>query len=111
MKEVVYILGAGINQVVKDHEGHSPPMLNNFFNIALKKRKFSDNHYSERIQEVYDYINEYFRKDKNDLVDSPFDLELCFTLIERQIREARLKQDSTELSKLFSALPFKGFSC
>jgi hypothetical protein len=35
MKEVVYIVGAGVNQAVKDWDDDSPPLLNNFFNIAL----------------------------------------------------------------------------
>jgi len=99
-KEVVYIIGAGINQVVKDHEGHSPPLLNNFFNIAFKKRKYNEEHYSKQVQDVYDYIETHFKKNKNDLINSPFDLELCFTLLEHQIKDARLEQNRAELTKL-----------
>ena len=54
--EIVYILGAGVNQVVKDWDGLSPPLLNNFFNIALSKKKFRNEHYSKQMQGVYDYI-------------------------------------------------------
>jgi len=100
MKEVVYIVGAGVNQAVKDWDDDSPPLLNNFFNIALKKRKFSDNHYSERIQNVYDYIQTNFKKNKDDLANFPFDLELCFTLLERQIKRATQDGEITELKRL-----------
>jgi len=100
MKEAVYMLGAGVNQVVKDWDGVSPPLLNNFFNVALKKRKFSDVHYTNQIQEVYDYIRANFRKSKNDLANIPFDLELCFTYLERQIKQAARDGKTPELNRL-----------
>lgn len=99
-KEVVYILGAGVNQVVKDWDGDAPPLLNNFFNIALKKRKFSDDYYSRQIREVYDYIEKCFKKTKDDLANFPFDLELCFTLLERQIKQAEQNGKIEELKRL-----------
>ena len=97
---VVYLIGAGINQAVKDWDGNSPPLSNNFFNIALKIRKFKDEHYSTKIQDVYDYIEKCFKKTKNDLAEEPFDLETCFTLLELQIKEAEQKKNSVELRKL-----------
>ena len=103
MKEAVYILGAGVNQVVKDWDGHSPPLLNNFFNVALQKRKFMDDHYTEQIRDVYDYIEEHFRKTKEDLANSPFDLELCFTLLAQQINQMKLEKRIDEMRGLISA--------
>jgi hypothetical protein len=100
MKEVVYIIGAGINQVVKDWDGDSPPLLSNFFNVALRKRKFREKHYVEQIQNVYDYIEKHFKKNIDDLSESPFDLELCFSLLERQIKEAQVKNETEELRRL-----------
>ena len=100
MKEVIYIIGAGMNQAVKDWDGDSPPLLNNFFNIALKKRRFKEEHYTNKIQDVYDYIKKCFKKTKSDLAEVPFDLELCFTLLELQIKEAELEQNTLELRKL-----------
>lgn len=68
--EIVYLLGAGVNQVVKDWDGLSPPLFNNFFSIALSKKKFRDEHYSRQMQPVYDYIEKYFKKTKDDLAKS-----------------------------------------
>ena len=102
MREVVYIIGAGLNQVVKDWDGDSPPLLNNFFNIALRKRKFREEHYSEQIQDVYNYIEKCFRKNKEYLAESQFDLELCFTLLEQQMQEAQSKRNVKEFQRLFT---------
>jgi hypothetical protein len=100
MKEAVYMLGAGVNQVVKDWDGDSPPLLNNFFNVALKKRKFSDVHYTDQIQDVYNYIRANFKKNKDDLANVPFDLELCFTYLDRQIKQAARDGKTPELKRL-----------
>jgi hypothetical protein len=100
MKEVVYLVGAGLNQVVKDWDGDSPPLLNNFFNVALKKRKFNNDHYTNQIRGVYDYIQANFKKSKDELANIPFDLELCFTYLERQIKQAKREVNTLELKKL-----------
>jgi len=100
MKKVVYMMGAGLNQVVRDRDGDSPPLLNNFFNIALKKGKFSDVHYTDHIRDVYDYIQTNFRKTRDDLANDPFDLEMCFTYLERQIKHAERDGNRTELERL-----------
>lgn len=100
MKEVVYLLGAGVNQAVKDWDGQSPPLLDNFFNVALQKGKFSDDYYSRQIQDVYDYIEKHFKRTKRDLAKSRFDLELCFTLLERQIKQAKQNGKVEEFKKL-----------
>jgi hypothetical protein len=100
MKEAVCMLGAGVNQIVKDWDGDSPPLLNNFFNVALRKRKFSDVHYTDQIQDVYDYIRVNFKKNKDDLANVPFDLELCFTYLERQIKQAARDGKTSELKRL-----------
>jgi hypothetical protein len=100
LEEIVYLLGAGVNQVVKDWDGLSPPLLTNFFNIALRKRKFGDEHFSRQMQPVYDYIEKYFRKTKDELEKSSFDLELCFTLLEQQIKRAERENKITEFQEL-----------
>jgi len=46
--DIVYLLGAGVNQSVRDWDDLSPPMTNNFFQIALRKEK-----YSKFTQQVY----------------------------------------------------------
>lgn len=81
MGETVYLLGAGVNQVVKDWDGLSSPLLSNFFNIALSKRKFIDDHYSRQMQPVYDYIEKYFKKTKDNLAKSSFDFGIMFYFV------------------------------
>jgi hypothetical protein len=88
LQKVVYLLGAGVNQVVKDWDGLSPPLLSNFFQVALRKKRFSDGYYSKLLQNLYAYIEKYFRKTKDQLANSSFDLEICFTLLEQQIKRA-----------------------
>jgi hypothetical protein len=100
LPNVVYLFGAGVNQVVKDWDGLSPPLLNNFFNVALSKRRFRDDHYSKQLQGVYDYIEKYFRKTKEDLAKSPFDLEICFTLLEQQIKRAQSESRTRDFQEL-----------
>jgi hypothetical protein len=100
MKEVVYMMGAGLNQVVKDWDGDSPPLLNNFFNIALKKRKFREPYYTDQIRNVFDYIQANFKKTKDDLAEVPFDLELCFTYLERQIKQAARDNETADIRRL-----------
>ena len=79
LPNVVYLFGAGVNQVAKYWDGISPPLLSNFFNVALSMRRFRDDHYSKQLESVYGYIEKYFRKTKDELAKSPFDLETCFT--------------------------------
>jgi len=38
MTNTVYMLGAGVNQAAKDNQGLSPPLINDFFQVAMKKR-------------------------------------------------------------------------
>jgi hypothetical protein len=91
MSHIVYLLGAGANQSIKDWDGLSPPMIRNFFQTALKKEEYRNEHYVERVRIVYDYIEKYWKKKISDLASSPFDLEECFTLLELQIDRARQK--------------------
>ena len=49
--------------------------------------------HTEREQELYDFIEKYWKKSKKDLGSSPFDLEKCFTFIESKMNEARKKND------------------
>ena len=103
LPNVVYLFGAGVNQVVKYWDGVSPPLLSNFFNVALGMRRFRDDHYSKQLESVYGYIEKYFRKTKDELAKSPFDLETCFTFLERQIKRAKtenMKEEFQELVKI-----------
>lgn len=100
LPNVVYLFGAGVNQVVEDWDGLSPPLLSNFFNVALSMRRFRDDYYSRQLESVYGYIEKYFRKTKDALAKSPFDLETCFTLLEQQIKRAESENKKEEYQKL-----------
>jgi hypothetical protein len=103
VKETVYILGAGVNQTVEDWDGHRPPLMSNFFNIVLQKRKFADKYYIEQIQDVLDYITKWkLKQSKEDLARSPFDLEMLFTFIEKQIHKAEQINDKEETRRLIT---------
>jgi hypothetical protein len=107
-EKIVYIIGAGINQVVKHswYDGLSPPMINNFFQTALKIERFATEFYSNQIQIVYDYIAKFWKKNKSDLSNGPFDLEECFTLIELQLKDA-IDQQNQELAQNLRTIQFK----
>lgn len=100
MSEVVYLVGAGANQLVTDWHGLKPPLANNFFQMALQSDKFSQEHYSERVAPVYDYISRYWKKSVDNLRSSPFNLEDLFTMLQLQKNEAELAEDYDEYGRL-----------
>ena len=98
MNETTYVLGAGVNQAIYaiDYLA-SPPLLNNFFQIALSISTYSNAVYTEKIRDVYAYIFKYWKKNQSDLSRSPFNLEECFTLIESQIQYANYEAERNDL--------------
>lgn len=101
MGETVYMLGAGVNQAVKDWYGLSPPLLNNFFNIALNHPKFNNDAYTDKMKDVYGFIEKYWGMTRDNLVESSFDLELCFTLLEQQMKKAEHENRTQDAEDLF----------
>ena len=99
MNDIVYLLGAGVNQSLKDFDNLSPPIISNLFQVALAKRKYSDKSYTNRIQIVYEYIEKYWKKSKSDLSAASFNLEECFTLLQRQEDEV-LERNLEEYKQL-----------
>ncbi len=63
-------------------------MAKDFFQIALQLGRYSDTEYVNRIRDVYDYIEKYWKLTIEDLAHDPFDLEECFTQLESQIDNA-----------------------
>ena len=100
LKETVHIFGAGVNQIVKDWHGLSSPLMNNFFNIVLRKKEFADDHFLKQFKDVYDYIEKVFKKNRDYLAKQPFDLEMCFTFLERKIEETSKEGDLNKLRDL-----------
>jgi len=106
MSATVYVLGAGVNQVIKDWDRLSPPLISNFFQVALKKEKYRSEHYTSKIQIVYDYIEKYWKKNKSGLSSTPFDLEECFTMLELQFREA-IDTNNNEKARELAIIQFR----
>ena len=100
MTETVYLLGAGLNQNVVDWHGLKPPLANNLFQMALRHDKYADEHYSNRIAPVYEYISRYWKKSKDDLRNEPFNLEECFTMLQLQQNEAERVEDYEKLGEI-----------
>jgi hypothetical protein len=97
---IVYLLGSGANQSIKDWDGLSPPMIGDLFKIALQKKKYLSEHFVNKMQVVYDYILKYWRKDLTELAVSSFNLEECYTMLESQANEALQKNDIEEYNRL-----------
>ncbi len=51
------------------------------------------------LEPLYEFIQQYWRLGRGDLVSVPFDLEECFTFIELQRRDAWLRQDEAALAQ------------
>lgn len=100
MTKLVYLLGAGINQVVTDQHGLKPPLANNFFQMVLRSDKFGGERYSERLTPIYDYISRIWKKSKDDLQNELFSLEDCFTMLQLQRSEVERAEDYEEYSRL-----------
>lgn len=100
MNNAVYILGAGVNQEIFSPNHLSPPLIDNFFEIALKvHNRFGD--YDDRLEDVYKYINKYWRKSKQDLQNEKFDLEECLTLLQLQINDSSEKENDLVYDELY----------
>ena len=99
-KETVYLLGAGFNKSVNDWHGLKPPLATNFFQTVLKSEKYQTEYYSEKVRCVYEYIEKYWKKSKDDLLNQPFDLEDCFTFLELQYYESEKDGNSDKAAEL-----------
>ena len=100
MSELVYLIGAGLNQPVTDWDGLKPPLANDFFQMALRHHKFADAHYHDRILLLYEYISRYWKKSKDILRNQPFNLEECFTMLQLQQTETERVGDRKKLTEL-----------
>ncbi|SMB81657.1 SIR2-like domain-containing protein [Desulfonispora thiosulfatigenes DSM 11270] len=98
--DTVYIIGAGINQCITDYEGLNPPLTLNFFKTILKSTKYQSKEYVQKVNLVYEYIEKYWKMDKENLINRTFNLEECFTLIQLQLMEAIEENKEQEISYL-----------
>lgn len=100
--DCVYIIGAGFNQCVNNKCGLKPPLSNNFFNTILSSENFNNPLYYKKAKPVYDYIYKYWKKSIDDLRDSEFNIEDCFTLIQLQLLKASKINNKEQILKLKS---------
>ena len=53
MAETVYLLGAGINRVIKDRNGLQPPLATDFFQQALRLHDGGSEQYREKVKPLF----------------------------------------------------------
>jgi hypothetical protein len=61
MTETVYLLGAGINRVIKDWNGFQPPLATDLFKQALRHDLTGSRSYRESLQPLFDYIQHFWK--------------------------------------------------
>jgi hypothetical protein len=107
MAENIYLFGAGVNKVIEDRYGITPPFANDVFQVAAKLPRLFD---YVNYQPLYDYIQQIWHYDKSYLAGTPFNLEECFTLLYSQFKEALNRNDKALISQLATLrLRFSGF--
>lgn len=98
MSEIVYLFGAGINRVINDRQGLRPPLAKDLFQQVLNQDRITLSGYNlEARKPLFDYIDHYFKFSMEKLRTEEFDLESCYTLIQLQAMDARLKNNENKL--------------
>ena len=92
MAELVYLLGAGVNQGIS-WRGTKPPLATNFFQVASRSEKFTNEMYMTRIAPVYDYISQHWGMSRDDLQNKPFNIEDLFTFLQLEMDDANRLKD------------------
>jgi hypothetical protein len=92
LAETVYVFGAGINRSVKDVDNLRPPLATDSFKQALRHSSLGVEG-SEELRELFEYVERYWKLSIEDLRETPFDLEACYTLIQQQRQEATREGD------------------
>ena len=108
MSKTVYVLGAGVNQSIKDNKGASPPLNSNFFQVAEKKGWFSREKnmpdWMKILSPILKFIWNYWKIDEDDLATKDFDFEGLFTFIESQLADAENENEKQQLEEITSKL-------
>lgn len=87
MTEAVYIVGAGTNMVVSHKDsGVRPPLAMDLFQKLHKELNESEIvELVSKNRELYEYIKNYWKLTEQDLSYKAFDMEECFTLLEKHL--------------------------
>ena len=83
MAETVYLFGAGINRSISTAEGLKPPLANDLFQQALQNEMLGADGRQD-LEELFEYIERYWKLSVDSLRERSFDIEACFTLIQQQ---------------------------
>jgi hypothetical protein len=92
MSETVYVFGAGVNRSIGDYQQLKPPLATDLFRQALRHEMLGAAG-REELEELFAYIQKYWKLSTEDLKEEPFDLEACFTLLQQQRLEAAAGAD------------------
>jgi hypothetical protein len=92
MSETVYVFGAGVNRSIKDYQQLKPPLATDLFRQALRHEMLGAAG-REELEELFAYIQKYWKLSTEDLKEEPYDLEACFTLLQQQRLEAAADAD------------------
>ena len=91
--DTVYILGAGFNRNGETLTGLEAPLAEDFFQLLFKSKALGAKGDIGQYKDVFDYIEEYWKLDIEDLRNKKFNLEDCFTLLDLQIRRYEKLKD------------------
>lgn len=80
-KNIVFLLGAGFNQELRDFDNLKPPMANNFFRLITQSSRYRD-YYHLHLANVYDFIQKYWKINEEELARIDFNLEKLFTYLQ-----------------------------
>ena len=104
--KTVFVLGAGVNKVMTNwvdiSAPVSPPVMNDFFIVVSKLKRFNDNDFKKRIKPVYDFIKDNWSLSISELAYTSFNIEKCFGLLESKLAAANRSGDDTTARELFS---------
>ncbi len=96
---IVFLLGAGFNQELKDWDDLKPPMARNFFQLIRQSSQYQ-NKYHEQLRKVYAFIQEYWKLDEEEISKKEFDIEKLFTFIQLKISDIYKEELYDELADL-----------
>lgn len=86
MSETVFMFGAGINRILINDEGLKPPLATDFFKQIFKQKRSTraEEFFIEERYLLFGYIERFWKLSADQLKDTKFDLEECYTLIQLQ---------------------------
>ena len=77
------MFGAGINRSISTAEGLRPPLANDLFQQALQHEMLGADGRRD-LEQLFGYIERYWKLSVDSLRECSFDIEACFTLLQQQ---------------------------